>query len=346
MNFHIHTTHSDGGKTVTQIIAGLKEVGVNCFSITDHDCVKGNIEAAELAKQNGLTHINGVELSCCFCGEIGFDATYVCHIVGLDIDIKKMQTELDKIIAAKDAKMAELFEELVADGYKLDRNKVYEDGRIKERKVIGYELVRAGYAVENNEAFSKILNSDKYRKYAENLPTIKEGIAIIHACGGLAVWAHPFGIAHGGKKELTKEQVTELSKKMLDYGIDAVEAYYQEYTAEQIRFLEELADEMKLPKSIATDFHGVDPAKEKDPEYMGKVIQEQLFFEKEGITPNADVKKIIVKRRLEQIEREIEEVKDFRYGWGKYGSEMCDSALNALYEEKMELKKEMEQTGY
>jgi len=162
----------------------------------------------------------------------------------------------------------------------VNKNNVYQNGQIIERKIIGYELVRAEYAADNNKAFSKILNSDKYRKYAENLPVIKEGIAIIHACGGLVVWAHPFGIAHGGQNELSKEQVAEFLKNMLDYGIDVVEAYYQEYSAEKIRFLEKLAEEMKLPKSVATDFHGVDLAKEKNPDYIGKVIKKQLFLKK------------------------------------------------------------------
>ena len=51
INLHIHTEYSDGGKTVAEIVTGLKAAGVEYFSITDHDQIHGNIEAAELAKQ-------------------------------------------------------------------------------------------------------------------------------------------------------------------------------------------------------------------------------------------------------------------------------------------------------
>jgi predicted metal-dependent phosphoesterase TrpH len=283
VNFHIHTRYSDGSKDVAEIVAGLKDAGVRCFSITDHDCVKGNEEASALAKQYGLTHINGVEFSCCFDGEIGFDATYVCHIIGLDIDTDRMQICLDKIAAAKEEKVVALFNELIRDGYKLNAKNVYNDGMIKERRIIGREIVNAGYAKDLDEAFGKILNSGKYHGYANNIPTIKESIGMIHDCGGIAVWAHPFGVTRGGKRALTKEQVARLSESMLSYGIDAVEVYYQEYSAEKIKFLEELAKGMKLPASVATDYHGIGQ-------------REQLSFHVDGIIPKASTCGIIRSR--------------------------------------------------
>ncbi|MDR3217095.1 MAG: PHP domain-containing protein [Clostridiaceae bacterium] len=78
VNFHIHTTHSDGGKTPAEVVALLKAAGVRYFAITDHDKVAGNIEAATLAKEAELEHINGIELSCCFAdGEIGLDESFI-----------------------------------------------------------------------------------------------------------------------------------------------------------------------------------------------------------------------------------------------------------------------------
>lgn len=49
VNFHIHTVFSDGGKTVGEIVQGLKDSGVKYFAITDHDRVGGNIEAASVS---------------------------------------------------------------------------------------------------------------------------------------------------------------------------------------------------------------------------------------------------------------------------------------------------------
>jgi len=297
INLHIHTTYSDGGKTVAEIVDGLKMAGVKYFSITDHDDIRGNAEAVTLAKKHGMECCNGVELSCCFSdGEIGLDSSYVCHIVGLDFDLQKMQTECDGLLKYKCEKIRELFKALVADGYRLDEKAVFELTAVKRREKIGKELIAKGYAKTMNEAFENILNSKRYTAFAKNVPSIKETIDIIHDCDGFAVWAHPFGITRGGKKELTEAQVTELAKSLLTYGIDGLEVYYQHYAPEQIRFLESLANEHRLWKSVGTDYHGAPEDKIHDPAYAAKV-REQLYFDVEGITPDACIVDGIKERR-------------------------------------------------
>ena len=42
-NLHIHTTHSDGGNTVAEVVAILTEVGVTTFAITDYDTIGGKL---------------------------------------------------------------------------------------------------------------------------------------------------------------------------------------------------------------------------------------------------------------------------------------------------------------
>ena len=282
INFHIHSTYSDGSKTVPEIVEEIKTHGIKWFSITDHDQVIGNVEATKLAMEYGLNYITGIELSCCFDGEAGLDETCVCHIVGLGIDIAKMQIEILKIEEEKDRILHELFCELVKDGYMLNYGNVLNNDKILERKSISKELIRQGYATNANDAFSNILNTDKYRHFAKNIPTIKGGIEIIKQCGGVAVWAHPFGITRGGKKEISEEQVLQLSKFMIEYDIEAIEVYYQLYNKKQINFLLALANKHNLWQSIGTDYHGID-------------IREVLFFEKEGVQVDESIIELIDK---------------------------------------------------
>ena len=286
INLHIHTTHSDGGNTPVEIVAMLKDAGVTTFSITDHDTVEGNVEAATLAKEHGLTHINGIELSCCFAdGELGLDESWVIHILGYGFDLDLMCDKLTELENKKYKQLSDLFDLLVANGYNIDLEKIAPDGKITERTHISKELIGQGYATDSNECFSKILNTDRYRPFAKYKPTIKEGIQIIHSCGGLAVWAHPFGVTRGGKKELTEEQVWKLLWRMLDYDVDGIEVYYQQYTSEQIKWLiGKVISYSNIYKTIGTDYHNF-------PANAEVCVREKLVFD--VVEPDAKVDSLL-----------------------------------------------------
>jgi len=229
INLHIHTTHSDGGNTPAEIIAMLKDVGVTTFSITDHNTVDGNMEAAALAKEHGLTHINGIELSCSFAGgEIGLDESWIIHILGYGFDLDLMRNKLAQL---------------------------------------------------------------------ENKPTIKDGIGIIHECGGFAVWAHPFCVYRGGKKELTEEQAYTLLFVLIHYSIDGVEAYYQHHTPGQIKWLSNHADTYGLYKTVGTDYHNAQVDLSMFPEYVDLGSRDILAFN--AATPDSRAGAII--RRITGI---------------------------------------------
>jgi len=300
INLHIHTTHSDGGDTVADIVAMLKDAGVTTFSITDHDTVEGNVEAAILAKEHGLTHINGIELSCCFAdGEIGLDESWVIHILGYGFDLDLMRDKLVELENRKHKMLRELFDLLVADGYNLEFVKIAQDDKIAERTYIAKELIRQGYAADSNEAFAKILNTDRYRSYAKYKPSIIEGIKIIRSCGGLIVWAHPFGVTRGGKKELTQEQVYKLLFVLIHYNIDGIEVYYQQYTQEQVEWLRSHADTYCLYKTVGTDYHNASTDLIKYPEYAEAKKRESFAFD--VVEPDSRVG-LIIRRLIGQSE--------------------------------------------
>jgi len=195
-----------------------------------------------------------------------------------------MTAKLSHIMSEKGRLLKELFDLLVADGYRLDfqnvvkNNKTAEGRIIPARKTIARELVRKGYASCGDECYEKILNTPRYRKYAKAKPSIKEGIKAIHDCGGFAIWAHPFGITRGGKKEISKEELAELFNSLDDYGIDGLEVFYHGYTLEQIKHLNQFTDEqnknrkVKLLKSIGTDFH----TPIHKPEYKAPALQVEV----------------------------------------------------------------------
>jgi predicted metal-dependent phosphoesterase TrpH len=63
-DLHIHTTYSfDGTSTVTAVLKKAVEVGLDVIAITDHDEIRGSLEAEELAPAYGIEIIPGSEVS-------------------------------------------------------------------------------------------------------------------------------------------------------------------------------------------------------------------------------------------------------------------------------------------
>ncbi len=50
VDMHFHSTYSDGASTVKQIIEKAREMGIG-FSITDHNEIKGVIEAYKIKRE-------------------------------------------------------------------------------------------------------------------------------------------------------------------------------------------------------------------------------------------------------------------------------------------------------
>jgi predicted metal-dependent phosphoesterase TrpH len=63
-DLHLHTTHSsDGTATVSAVLRRARELGLNVIAITDHDEIRGSLEAMELASHFGIEVIPGIEIT-------------------------------------------------------------------------------------------------------------------------------------------------------------------------------------------------------------------------------------------------------------------------------------------
>jgi predicted metal-dependent phosphoesterase TrpH len=84
------------------------------------------------------------------------------------------------------------------------------------------------------------------------MPTVAQAIEVVHAAGGVAVWAHPYwDIADDAEVEACLRRFTA-------DGLDGVETFYITHTPEQIARLAALARELHLLTTGSADFHGPD----------------------------------------------------------------------------------------
>ena len=71
IDLHSHTINSDGAWTTKELLTKAEELGLEVFSITDHDTAKSYIEIEkdkELQNIYSGRLIKGVELNCTFDG--------------------------------------------------------------------------------------------------------------------------------------------------------------------------------------------------------------------------------------------------------------------------------------
>lgn len=93
VDFHIHTTASDGQFSPTEVVRMAKNSNLECIAITDHDTINGLEEAYEVGEKNKLKVLGGVEF--------GAEEHRYLHILGLDVDrtssdMQKLCLELEK----------------------------------------------------------------------------------------------------------------------------------------------------------------------------------------------------------------------------------------------------------
>ena len=120
IDFHIHTTHSDGSFTPTEIISMAKEAGLTAIALTDHNTVSGVPAFMAEAARQGVTAVAGTELSTLYRGE-------EIHLLGLFIP-EAQYTTVNALTAEydtyKDESSRAMAEALTKDGYLLDFDEI------------------------------------------------------------------------------------------------------------------------------------------------------------------------------------------------------------------------------
>ena len=81
-------------------------------------------------------------------------------------------------------------------------------------------------------------------------PTVEQAIELIHAAGGVAVWAHPFWDVKDPAAVLAAIDTFRAA------GLDGVESFYVTHTREQTELLVDHCAKLGLLSTGSSDFHG------------------------------------------------------------------------------------------
>ena len=254
IDLHMHTTVSDGTDTPEQILEYVKEAGITLFSVTDHDAVKGGEKLLKVLKNGDPKFITGAEFSCKEYKAGGKQEKFHILGYGYDPEAPAMRQVVETGHAYRMEKLDMRLKGLAAEfGFtfsKEDHAALYSmDNPGKPH--IGNLMVKYGYTETKEQAINQYINKLHVRgQYFRP----KEAIEGILGAGGIPVLAHP---SYGsGDQLILGEEMDERLRKLMDFGLQGVEAFYSGFTPAIQREVLAFADKYHLYVTAGSDYHG------------------------------------------------------------------------------------------
>jgi predicted metal-dependent phosphoesterase TrpH len=250
-----HSIHSDGELQAAEVVARARDAGVELLALSDHDTVDG-VDEALAAAGNGIRVVTAVEISSVQ------DEYEDLHVLGYGVDHtdRHLLAELERYRGDRVTRAAWMEQALRELGWEID------DAELARRRAAGKPVGRPhlAQAAFNHPANARRIEEEGLTDFSALLvaylipggrayrrrefPSVEEAIDLIHAAGGVAVWAHPFWDIDAAPA------VVDSIERFRGWGLDGVEVFYVTHTKEQVDLLVEACDGLLTTGS--SDFHG------------------------------------------------------------------------------------------
>jgi len=268
IDFHLHSTGSDGLDTPSQLIDKAVELNLKAIALTDHDTIIGLEEFLSYGEEKDLIVIPGIEIS--IRHEPERDLIDV-HIIGLNIDYQsaKLINSIDDQIKGRIEQKKAICERL--------RNELEFDITFEEvRAIAGGKIVGRPHIVEimiknnpnlikgksTNDLFKMISIGGAAYVDREIELNFEESIDLIKAAGGVPILAHP-GIYNVSDRAKFIEFCanTGIEGVEIEYTYSKNRPYYETNKAKWAQeffpnYYRKMAEKHNLIMSGGSDYHG------------------------------------------------------------------------------------------
>lgn len=249
VDLHMHTTASDGTDTPAEILAHVKEAGINLFAITDHDTIDGCFEIRDLLKDGDPSFLFGVEFSC-----VDEEGKY--HILGYGFDPESPKLK-NLLTYCHDTRIRRVQQRLhfieKEFGFTFSQKDIDALFALKNpgKPHMGNLMVKYGYTKTKEDAIYQYLNKFKGK---EERVRPEYAVQAIAEAGGIPVLAHP---SYGsGDETIVGIDMDNRLKKLVSYGLQGVEAFYSTFPKELRREMLNFAKKYDLYVTAGSDYHG------------------------------------------------------------------------------------------
>ncbi len=242
VDLHLHTVHSDGTSSASELLEQVRESKVEAFAVTDHDTLAGYVEVRSLLKTGDPELVPGLELSV----TINDDDVHILAYL-FDPENPELLGALEDFRAKRMERGRKIVEKLRTMGIEVPFEAVQEaaNGSVIGRPHIAETMVTLKKVASYQDAFDRYIskNSPAYVPKAVLAPD--RAIELIHRAGGVTVLAHPF-----------IDDMARHLDMLLHFGLDGIEVYHSSHTSRDVDRLKRMAKRHNLVISGGSDFHG------------------------------------------------------------------------------------------
>ncbi|BDX03627.1 MAG: PHP domain-containing protein [Marinomonas sp.] len=247
VDLHTHSTRSDGHFSPADLVDLAVEQGVTLFSLTDHDTLDGIAEASSRAAEQGLSFVNGVELSTQWNG-------IPLHMVALNFsqDNEALQAIVRGNQAIRLDRARRIADLLVKQGLPdLFDDAVTLAGESQlGRPHFASLLVEKGFVKDANKAFDRYLGNKRLGQLRDVWPELESVLTSLADQNMELVLAHP------KRYPLTVTKLKRLLGDFKKWGGTGLEVVSGNERPDSVRLLERLSQEFGLKASVGSDYHG------------------------------------------------------------------------------------------
>lgn len=260
-DLHVHTTYSDSSLRPEEVVRYAKKIGLCCVAIADHDSVGALDEAIDAGSTCDIEVIPAVEVS---SEEDGREL----HILGYYIDYKDedFKAVLKLIREDRKKRLYKMVDALNRHGFNIDADDIIKSaGEVSISRLHIAHYMKAKNLVSSwREAFNRYIGDDRPCYVASFRHSSKQVIELIKRARGTPVISHP-----------SLNKVEGLLPKLIEQGIEGIEAFHSEHSSSISRYYEKYAKEHGLLVTGGSDCHGTN----KGGILMGKITIPYSYVE-------------------------------------------------------------------
>ena len=249
IDLHTHSNVSDGTDTPAELVVAARDAGLDVVALTDHDTFDGLDRAVSAGHEYGVEVVRGMELSCSRQGQSVHLLAY-----GADPEAAALAEEMVRVREGRSGRLRPVLDLLAGLGVPVSEEDVMAQVGSSPsvgRPHIADALVAAGWVKDRTEAFDRFLADGGPAHVGRYAIDVEHGIDLVHAAGGVAVIAHPWG--RGRAALLPVDFLTELVER---HHLDGIEVDHQDHDAETRVELRALVDRLGVLGTGSSDYHG------------------------------------------------------------------------------------------